>query len=63
MNTVTVPFRRATFKNPLPKFFKGVFTTFEIIGYSRAAAQLASMGYMEEAKECMMQIKELKKES
>lgn len=47
--------------NPLKGFFKGVTTTFEILGYSRAAAELARLGYYEEAKGCMMQIAKLKK--
>ena len=58
-----VNFRRPTFVNPLPKFFRAVNRTFEIAGYSRAAAELARLGYYEEAKNCMMQIKTLKKES
>lgn len=33
---------------------------FEIIGYSRAAAHLAYLGYYEESKQCMMEIKKLK---
>lgn len=33
---------------------------FEIIGYSRAAAQLAMQGMYDEAKEMMLQVAELK---
>ena len=36
-------------------------TACEIVGYSRAAAHLASLGYHEEAKNCMMQIAKLKR--
>jgi hypothetical protein len=34
--------------------------TCEIIGYSRAAAHLASLGYYKESNHCMMQIAKLK---
>lgn len=34
--------------------------TFQIIGYSRAAKELAQLGYIEEAKNCMMQVKSLR---
>jgi len=46
--------------NPFAGFFKGILATFEIVGYSRAAAHLATLGYHEEAKKCMMQVKQLK---
>jgi hypothetical protein len=46
---------------PLQGFWSGLSTTFEIIGYSRAASHLASLGYNEEAKNCMMEIARLKK--
>ena len=46
---------------PLQGFWSGLSTTFEIIGYSRAASHLASLGYHEEAKNCMMEIARLKK--
>lgn len=45
---------------PLSNFCAGLQTTFEILGYSRAASRLASLGYYEEAKNCMMEIKKLK---
>lgn len=32
----------------------------EVVGYSRAASHLAYLGYYEEAKQCMMEIKKLK---
>jgi len=45
-------------------FFQKLKTGFlnwcEVIGYSRAAAHLASLGYYEEAKNCMMQVAKLK---
>jgi hypothetical protein len=60
MNTVTVPFRRSTFKNPLPKFFKKVWNGIVEVGYvagtSRAAAELHRQGYHEEAKALMLEL-------
>ena len=35
---------------------------FEITGYSRAASELARLGYYEEAKNCILQVKKLKEE-
>jgi hypothetical protein len=49
--------------NPFTGFFKKLVIAFEIIGYSRAASELARLGYYEEAKTCMMQIKALKAET
>jgi hypothetical protein len=46
--------------NPFTGFFKGLLVMFEIVGYSRAAAHLSSLGYHKEAKNCMMQVKQLK---
>ena len=45
---------------PISSFWTGLNRTFEIMGYSKAAAELARLGYHEEAKNCMMQIKNLK---
>ena len=45
---------------PFGGFWKGLMTWTEIVGYSRAAAHLASLGYYDEAKNCMMQIAKLK---
>ena len=42
------------------KLKTGFFNWCEVVGYSRAAAHLASLGYHEEAKNCMMQIAKLK---
>jgi len=36
--------------------FQKVITTFEIMGASRAASQLAQMGYYEEAKHLMLTV-------
>ena len=46
--------------SPLSNFWSGMYRTFEIMGYSRAASELARMGLYEESKNCMMQIKKLK---
>jgi len=45
----------------ISRIWQGIKDTCEIIGYSRAAAHLASLGYHEEAKNCMMQVAKLKK--
>lgn len=44
----------------LGRFWQKFNTFCEIVGYSRAASHLASMGYHEEAKNCMMQVKRLR---
>ena len=41
-------------------FWERLQNTVEIIGYSRAASELARLGYHKEAKECMMQIKRIR---
>jgi len=46
--------------NPFKGFWKGFMVTCDIMGYSRAASELARLGYYEEAKNCMMQIKSLR---
>ena len=46
--------------SPFSNFWKGFMNFCEIVGYSRAAAHLASLGYQEEAKHCMMQAAKLK---
>lgn len=51
MNTIVNPFRG---------FGKGFWNFCEVLGYSRAASELARMGLYEESKNCMMQIKHLK---
>ena len=50
----------STYISNRPSFWEQVKITFEIIGYSRAAAELARQGLHNEAKFCMMQIKDLK---
>ena len=52
-----VAFRRATFRNPLPRMIRGIWNTLQVIGAARAAAELTRMGYGEEAKELMMNLK------
>ena len=47
--------------SPLANFWSSLNNAFTIIGYSRAAAELARLGYYEESKNLMMQVKELKK--
>ena len=51
MNTIVNPFRG---------FGKGFWNFCEVAGYARAASHLASLGYYDEAKNCMMQINRIK---
>ena len=62
---MAVAYRQPTFVNPLPKVFKaigkGLFAVFvgiiafgESAGRARAAAELARMGYMDEAKSLIL---------
>jgi len=62
---MAVTYRQPTFVNPLPKFFnlisKGFLAVFigiiafgESAGRARAAAELARMGYMDEAKSLIL---------
>lgn len=47
--------------NPFAELGRKFMRSCEIVGYSRAAAHLAAMGYQEEAKKCMLQAASLKK--
>ena len=47
--------------NPFANFGRAFMRSCEIIGYSRAAAHLASLGFHEEAKKCMLEVAKLKK--
>lgn len=47
--------------NPFSNFWKAFIKWTEIVGYSRAASHLASLGYYDEAKACIMQVAKLKK--
>ena len=51
MNTIVNPFRG---------FGHGFWKFCEVAGYARAASHLASLGYYDEAKNCMMQINRIK---
>ena len=51
MNTIVNPFRG---------FGKGFWNFCEVLGYSRAASELARMGLHKEAKACVMQVKALR---
>ena len=42
------------------RIWEGIKVRFEIIGYSRAAASLASQGLHEEAKQLMMEVAKLR---
>jgi len=54
--TVTIDHR-----SKLQKLWASFMNWCEVVGYSRAAAHLASQGYYEEAKNCMEQIAKLKR--
>ena len=45
--------------SPLSGLWSSLDRYSQIIGYSRAAAELARMGLVEESKRCMMEIREL----
>ena len=45
---------------PLQGFWKGFNNFCEVAGYARAASHLASLGYYDEAKNCMLQIEKIK---
>lgn len=45
--------------SPLSGFWSAIERYTQIAGYSRAAAELARAGYIEESKKCMMQIKRI----
>ncbi len=47
--------------SPLSGIWSGITATCEIVGYSRAASELTRLGYHNEAKQCMMEIKKLNK--
>lgn len=44
----------------ITRIWEGLKVHFEIVGYSRAAAHLASQGLYKESKECMAQVAKLK---
>ena len=60
MTTLTATY--CTFCEALRKFGRKIATGLEIAGHARAADELARMGYHEEAKNCILRIKELKAE-
>lgn len=47
--------------NPISYFLKRAMKVCEVIGYSRAAAELARQGRYEEAKSCILMVENLKK--
>ena len=46
--------------SPLSGIWGSLTRTAEIVGYSRAAAELTRHGYHEEAKRCMLQVSQLR---
>lgn len=49
-----------TIVNPFKGFTKGFWNFCEVAGYARAATELTRLGYYNEAKACMMQIKRIR---
>ena len=47
--------------SPLSGLWSALDRLTQVAGYSRAAAELARQGYHEEAKKCMMHLRELQK--
>lgn len=45
---------------PLSGLWGSITRTAEVVGYSRAASELARMGYHEEAKKCMLELDKLR---
>jgi hypothetical protein len=45
--------------SPLSGLWSSIDRWSQVVGYSRAAAELARMGMHEESKRCMMEIKDL----
>jgi len=45
--------------SPLSGLWSSLERTTRVIGYSRAAAELTRLGYHEESKRCMLEIKKL----
>jgi len=48
--------------NPLSGFWASLCHFGEVVGYARAASELARLGYYEESKNCMMMLKKIKGE-
>ena len=48
--------------SPLSGLWSAIDRWSQVVGYSRAASELARLGYHEESKACMMEIKGLRKD-
>ena len=46
--------------SPLSALWSSITRTAEVVGYSRAASELARMGFHEEAKKCMLELNKLR---
>ena len=51
----------STIFSPLSGLWSSLDRTIQVVGYSKAAAELARLGYHEESKACMMEITKLRK--
>ena len=47
----------STIFSPLSGLWSSLDRTIQVVGYSKAAAELARLGYHEESKACMMKLK------
>lgn len=50
----------STIFSPLSGLWSSLDRSMQIVGYSKAAAELARLGYYEESKACMMEITKLR---
>jgi|TARA_B100000497_G_C7445324_1_gene276612 hypothetical protein len=50
----------STIFSPLSGLWSSLDRTIQVVGYSKAAAELARLGYHEESKACMMEIAKLR---
>ncbi len=46
--------------SPLSGLWSSIDRWSQVVGYSRAAAELARLGYHEEAKRCILQVQEMR---
>ena len=62
MTTLVMNYTVNPIWNAIRKLGRGIVHTQSLMGYSRAAAELARLGYYEESKNVMMKYTELKNE-
>jgi hypothetical protein len=62
MSTLVMNYTVNPVLSGLKKFYRGLVHSQMIIGYSRAASELARQGYHEESKKVMMELTKLRTE-